>query len=106
MVFFRCTSALLLAACLTPALAGDFDLPEPVIHPSPDSARKLAISEGERVRDLDVSPWSGKAAILVQSKGGRGKVRVWDLHSDSASTVWDVPDSIQANSFAWHPAKD
>jgi hypothetical protein len=103
---FKPASALIPALWLVPVMAGNFDLPEPVIRPSPDSERSLAIPADERVQDLDVSPWSGKAAVLIRGKGGHEEVRVWDMKSDSAAPVWTVPDSIQAKSIAWHPAKD
>ncbi|MBW8886748.1 MAG: DUF3160 domain-containing protein [Fibrobacteres bacterium] len=94
-----------LALCF-PAFArgGDFSgLPEPSVSPSPDSATRLPLAPGDKVVDLDADPRGGRAAVLIESAGGRQTIRMWDFTAAKPDSGWPVPPDVRLQSLAWHP---
>ena len=74
---FLCISVLL-AAGFGSAFAGDFDLEEIQVTPSPDQVRFLPFKQVEKVVDFDVAKDGPRVAILIQNQTGDFKVAFWN----------------------------
>jgi len=86
------------------ARAGDFTgLPEARVSPSPDSATRLRLAPGDKVVDLDGDPRGGRAAVLIESAGGRQAIRMWDYSAAKMDSGWPVPHEMRLQSLTWHP---
>jgi len=86
------------------SFAGNFDIEEIPVKPSPEEARFLDFKPSEKIIDFDVAKDAPQVAILVQDQSGAGKVVFWDLNLPAKRQEWVVPKGFTPRALAWHPA--
>lgn len=106
-IFYCCLFIVLSASNVT--FAGDFDIGEITVAPSPAESKFLEFKQTEKVLDFDVAKDGPEAAILIQNQSGGGKVLFWDPSSSESPGEWQVPKGFAPQGFApralaWHPA--
>lgn len=94
---------ILFAACGL-SHAGNFDLAEPLVRPSPEGTISIVLKQPEKVIDFDVAKDGPEVAVLVQGQTGEYKVVFWDLTFPEMVTEWFVPKGLLPRALAWHPA--
>lgn len=102
--FCTCLLLVLFSAGCELSFAGNFDLEEIPVKPSPREARFLDFKHSEKVLDFDVAKDGPQVAILLQDQTGGSKVVFWDLNLPEKRQEWVVPKGFTPRALAWHPA--
>jgi hypothetical protein len=78
-----------------------FNLPEPVVTPSPAGALAVGLPGLRAVVTMAVAPTSSETALVGVDEKGAARLVLWDLRAPPR--VLAVPAGMVINSLAWHP---
>jgi len=88
-------------AAPTPRSATDSAL---TVWASPDIARELVLRAGDTLVDLAASPARPAVVALVHDTSGNFRILSWEVSSDSAVVVADLPPGFMGRAIATFPA--
>ena len=97
------TISIALVLSTTLAFAGNFDLKEQVVSPSPQQPRSIQFPAAEKVIDFDISPAGPEAAILIRDAQSASKVVFWKIDKGTDTKSWNVPAGFVPRGIVWHP---
>jgi hypothetical protein len=83
----------------------DYDYREPYITSSPDEARQIALSAGEKATDFVISPTKPLMIVLTEQANGQSCIKIWDIGIHDI-TAYRLPEGFKGKSIDIHPVRD